>query len=155
MSNSKTNNSKNAVAPASFNFTTDISGSVAQVEDFGDFIAYSIDNLYFTEDDRVRLAETMFGYTPEDKDEPYIFYLIIAVDDGCPNMDRAYLWGDDGIVTLVKNAPEYMDVAGDVARYIRGEYDYTDMLSVTLSPSDKVQLLSMLDELQQRHSPEC
>ena len=42
MSNSKTNNSKKAVAPASFDFTTDISGSVAQVEDFGDFIAYSI-----------------------------------------------------------------------------------------------------------------
>ena len=94
----------------------------------------------------MRLAETMFGYTPEDKDEPYIFYLIIAVDNGCPNMDRAYLWGDDGIVTLEKDAPEYMDVAGDVARYIRGECDYTDMLRVTLSPTDKVQLLSMFSD---------
>lgn len=127
-------------------FNIDFSKAVAQVEDFGDFIAYSLDNLNFPEDDRVRLAETMFGYTPEDKDEPYIFYLIIAVDDGCPNMDRAYLWGDDGIVTLVKNAPEYMDVAGDVTRYIRGECDYTDMLRVTLSPADKVQLLSMFSD---------
>lgn len=82
-------------------FNIDFSKAVAQVEDFGDFIAYSLDNLNFPEDDRVRLAETMFGYTPEDKDESYIFYLIIAVDDGRPNMDRAYLWGDDGIVTLV------------------------------------------------------
>lgn len=127
-------------------FNIDFSKAVAQVEDFGDFIAYSLDNLSFPEGDRVRLAETMFGYTPEDKDESYIFYLIIAVDDGHPNMDRAYLWGDDGIVTLVKNAPEYMDVAGDVARYIRGECDYTDMLRVTLSPADKVQLLSMFSD---------
>lgn len=127
-------------------FNIDFSKAVAQVEDFGDFIVYSLDNLNFPEDDRVRLAETMFGYTPEDKDESYIFYLIIAVDDGRPNMDRAYLWGDDGIVTLVKNAPEYMDVAGDVARYIRGECDYTDMLRVTLSPADKVQLLSMFSD---------
>lgn len=127
-------------------FNIDFSQAVAQVEDFGDFIAYSLDNLNFPEDDRVRLAETMFGYTPEDKDEPYIFYLIIAVDNGCPNMDRAYLWGDDGIVTLEKDAPEYMDVAGDVARYIRGECDYTDMLRVTLSPTDKVQLLSMFSD---------
>ena len=120
-------------------FAIDLGHSVAEVNNYGTFLQFALDCMAFPTRIRNNIAKKLLHYSLEDDRDTYNVSLIIPIHDNHPIMNCAYLWAN-GWLGICDGLDD------EVTAYIRGECDLSNMMRVTLSSTDKVQLLSELSD---------
>ena len=117
-------------------FNYDFENEVAGVNNWGSFIEYVLDSMAFPEAARCKIAERLLHHKLDDSEQPFKTSLIIPIVERYPVVNCAYLWVGDivGIDEII---------AKDVSDYIHGGNHLDNIMRVTLSATDIIQILSM------------
>lgn len=120
-------------------FNYDFENGVAEINNWGPFIEYVLDSIAFPEAARYKIAEKLLCHKLDDPEQPFIISLIVPMVESYPVVNCAYLWASDlvGIDEII---------AKDISDYIHGGNNLNNMMRVTLSATDIIQILSMLSD---------
>lgn len=117
-------------------FNYDFENEVAEVNNWGSFIEYVLDSMAFPEAARCKIAERLLHHKLDDSEQPFIISLIVPLVECYPVVNCSYLWASD-LVGIDET------IAKDVSDYIHGGNRLDNIMRVTLSAKDIIQILSM------------
>ena len=120
-------------------FNYDFENGVAEINNWGSFIEYVLDSIAFPESARYKIAEKLLCHKLDDPKQPFIISLVVPLVESYPVVDCTYLWVSD-LVGIDET------IAKDISDYIHGENNLNNMMRVTLSATDIIQILSMLSD---------